>query len=123
MGILWFALFLCIFLSAFFSATETAFSASNRVRLKTVEGRKKERAQMALKLLEKYDSLLTAVLIGNNAVNIAGTAIATVLFTSYLMKGQPDGAAATAASAARHPASPPPITSTSTTISSPTTCR
>ncbi len=98
MGILWFALFLCIFLSAFFSATETAFSASNRVRLKTVEGRKKERAQMALKLLEKYDSLLTAVLIGNNAVNIAGTAIATVLFTSYLMKGQPDGAAATAAS-------------------------
>lgn len=98
MGILWFALFLCIFLSAFFSATETAFSASNRVRLKTVEGRKKERAQLALKLLEKYDSLLTTVLIGNNAVNIAGTAIATVLFTSYLMKGQPDGAAATAAS-------------------------
>ena len=98
MGILWFALFLCIFLSAFFSATETAFSASNRVRLKTVEGRKRERAQLALKLLEKYDSLLTTVLIGNNAVNIAGTAIATVLFTSYLMKGQPDGAAATAAS-------------------------
>ena len=99
MGILWFALILCILLSALFSATETAFSASNRVRLKTVEGRKKERAQLALKLLEQYDSLLTTVLIGNNVVNIAGTAIATVLFTGHLMRGATEGAAATAASA------------------------
>ena len=84
MGILWFALILCIFLSAFFSATETAFSASNRVRLKTVEGPRKKRAQLALNLLEKYDSLLTTVLIGNNLVNIAGTAIATVIFIRIL---------------------------------------
>ena len=99
MGILWFALILCIFLSAFFSATETAFSASNRVRLKTIDGRKEERVQLTLKLLEKYDSLLTTVLIGNNVVNIAGTAVATVLFASHLMRGATDGAAATAASA------------------------
>ena len=84
MGILWFALILCILLSAFFSATETAFSASNRVRLKTVEGPRKEKAQRALALLEKYDSLLTTVLIGNNLVNIAGTAIATVIFIRIL---------------------------------------
>ena len=84
MGILWFALILCILLSAFFSATETAFSASNRVRLKTVEGPRKKRAQLALNLLEKYDSLLTTVLIGNNLVNIAGTAIATVIFIRIL---------------------------------------
>ena len=77
---LWVALIICIALSAFFSATETAFSASNRVKLKTVDGPRKERAQTALNLLEKYDSLLTTVLIGNNVVNIAGTAIATVLF-------------------------------------------
>ena len=44
MGILWFALIVCIMLSAFFSATETAYSASNRVRLRTVEGPRKESA-------------------------------------------------------------------------------
>ena len=99
MGILWLALILCILLSAFFSATETAFSASNRVRLKTVEGPRKAKAQAALNLLEKYDSLLTAVLIGNNVVNIAGTAIATVLFANHILHGANDGAGATAASA------------------------
>ena len=87
---LWFALICCIVLSGFFSATETAFSASNRVKLKTVDGPRKERAQTALNLLEKYDSLLTTVLIGNNVVNIAGTAIATVLFTMFIFKGQED---------------------------------
>ena len=81
---LWFALILCILLSAFFSATETAFSASNRVKLKTVDGPRKVRAQLTLDLLEKYDSLLTTVLIGNNIVNIAGTAVATVLFIQIL---------------------------------------
>ncbi len=81
---LWIALILCIALSAFFSATETAFSAANRIKLKTIEGDQKPRAQLVLSLLEKYDSLLTAVLVGNNVVNIAGTAIATVLFTRML---------------------------------------
>ncbi|MCR5296886.1 MAG: hemolysin family protein [Clostridiales bacterium] len=95
---LWFALILCILLSAFFSATETAFSASNRVKLKTVDGPRKERAQTALGLLEKYDSLLTTVLICNNIVNIAGTAIATVLFTMFIFKGQ-ENVGATVASA------------------------
>ena len=94
---LWLALILCIILSAFFSATETAFSAANRVRLKTIEGPRKERAQLALELLEKYDSLLTTVLIGNNLVNIGGAAVATVLFTTRLMPGSSQGAAATVA--------------------------
>ena len=89
---LWFALILCLLLSAFFSATETAFSAANRVKLKTVEGPRKERAQKTLNLLEKYDSLLTTVLIGNNIVNIAGAAIATVLFIKTL--GEASGATA-----------------------------
>ena len=59
---LWIALIACIALSAFFSATETAFSASSRIKLKSLEGENKERAQLTLTLLEKYDSLLTAVL-------------------------------------------------------------
>ena len=87
---LWLALIACIALSALFSATETAFSASNKVKLKTIEGRRKERAQIALELLEKYDSLLTTVLIGNNIVNIAGTAIATLLFTTRILPGRED---------------------------------
>ena len=85
---LWLALILCIALSAFFSATETAYSAANRVKLKTVEGPRKEKAQIALSLLEKYDSLITTVLIGNNLVNIVGTAIATLLFTTRILPGQ-----------------------------------
>ena len=95
---LWLALILCIALSAFFSATETAFSACNRVKLKTVDGPRKEKAQTALALIEKYDSLITTVLIGNNLVNIAGTAIATLLFTTRIPPGRED-LAATAASA------------------------
>ena len=85
---LWLALILCIALSAFFSATETAYSAANRVKLKTVEGPRKEKAQIALSLLEKYDSLITTVLIGNNLVNIVGTAIATLLFTTRILPGR-----------------------------------
>ena len=85
---LWVSLILCIALSAFFSATETAFVASNRVKLKTVDGGKNKRAQLALQLLEQYDSLITTVLIGNNLVNIAGAAIATLLFTTRILPGK-----------------------------------
>ena len=85
---LWLALILCILLSAFFSATETAYSACNRVKLKTVDGPRKGKAQIALALLEKYDSLITTVLIGNNLVNIVGAAIATLLFTTRILPGQ-----------------------------------
>ncbi|MBR0386949.1 MAG: HlyC/CorC family transporter [Clostridia bacterium] len=93
---LWIALICCIALSGFFSATETAFSASSRIKLKTIEGEQKPRAQTALRLLEEYDSLLTTVLVGNNVVNIAGTAIATILFTRIL---QSEDTGATVASA------------------------
>ncbi|MBR3098494.1 MAG: HlyC/CorC family transporter [Clostridia bacterium] len=89
---LWIALILCVALSAFFSATETAFSASNKVKLKTIEGKKKPRAQLALTLLEKYDSLLTTVLVGNNVVNIVGAAIATILFTRIMSGNEDSGA-------------------------------
>ncbi len=87
---LWLALILCIALSAFFSATETAYSACNRVKLKTVDGPRRLKAQVALTLLEKYDSLITTVLIGNNLVNIVGTAIATLLFTTRILPGRED---------------------------------
>ena len=75
------ALVVCVALSAFFSASETAYSAVNRVRLKSMANDGNRKAGTALYLAEHYDRLLTTILIGNNVVNIAATAIATVLFT------------------------------------------
>lgn len=74
------ALIVLLALSAFFSATETAFSAMNRIRLKSLASDGSKRAQKTLDLSENFDRLLSTLLIGNNLVNIAATAIATVLF-------------------------------------------
>lgn len=73
-----------IFLSAYFSATETAFSSLNRIKLKNMANDGNKRAQKALKLCEKYDNLLSTILIGNNIVNIMSTSIATALFVALL---------------------------------------
>jgi len=64
--------------SAFFSASEMAFSSLNRIKLKNLAAKSK-RARLALKLLEIYDKLLSTVLIGNNIVNISSSALATAL--------------------------------------------
>lgn len=80
------ALILCLGMSAFFSASETAYSAVNKIRLKTVEGPQKKKAETALALAEDYDRLLMAILVGNNIVNIAAASISTLLFTE-LLKG------------------------------------
>jgi CBS domain containing-hemolysin-like protein len=64
--------------SAFFSATEMAFSSLNRIKLKGL-AEKSKRARLALKLLEVYDQILSTVLIGNNIVNIATSALATAI--------------------------------------------
>lgn len=66
--------------SAFFSATETAFTSLNRVRLKNRANDGDKRAKLALELSLDYNKLLSTILIGNNIVNIALTATATLLF-------------------------------------------
>ena len=73
-----------IILSAYFSATETAFTSINKIRLKNMAGDGDKKADRVLKLSEKYDKLLTTILIGNNIVNISMTSIATVLFVELL---------------------------------------
>ncbi|MCI8553617.1 MAG: HlyC/CorC family transporter [Clostridiales bacterium] len=70
-------------LSAYFSASETAFSSLNRIRMKNMAAAGNRRAQRALALSEDYDRLLSTILIGNNIVNIASASLATVLFTLY----------------------------------------
>ena len=73
----------CLMLSAYFSATETAFSSANTTRLRTLAEKGSKNAALALKLLEQYDRLLSTILIGNNIVNIATASIGTVLFVKH----------------------------------------
>ena len=73
-----------VVLSAYFSATETAFSSLNRIRLKSLAEGGDKKAALALSLEENYDKLLSTILIGNNIVNIASASIATVVFVAFL---------------------------------------
>ncbi|MDD6283632.1 MAG: hemolysin family protein [Oribacterium sp.] len=70
---------LCVILSAFFSAAETAFNSLNRVKLETQSEHGDKKAAEILKLLDQYDKMLSTILIGNNLVNIGATSVATVL--------------------------------------------
>lgn len=82
-------LLILIVLSGFFSATEMAFTSVNQVRLKTLAADGNKRAKNVLKLLEKYDRLLSTILVGNNIVNITAASLATVFFTK-IMLSNPD---------------------------------
>ena len=75
---------ICIVMSAYFSATETAFSSLNRIRIKNMAEKGNKKAQLVLRLSENYDSLISTILIGNNIVNIASASLATVLFVKFL---------------------------------------
>ena len=77
-------LFVCVALSAFFSASETAFTSVNKVKLKTLMLNGSKRAKLAYTLAEDYDRLITTILIGNNIVNIAASSLATSLFLVLL---------------------------------------
>lgn len=79
-------------LSAFFSASETAYNSLNRIKLKNKANEGSKSAKKALLLVDNYDKLITTILIGNNIVNIASATIATLLFTE-IIKTKPDLAA------------------------------
>ena len=71
-------------LSAYFSASETAFSTVNRIRLKKLAKEGNKKASRALKIADRFDSAISTILIGNNIVNIASASIATVVFVRFL---------------------------------------
>lgn len=75
----------CVILSAYFSATETAFSTFNRIRVKNMAEKGNKKAALALRLSDNYDSLISAILIGNNIVNILASAMATLLFAKLII--------------------------------------
>ncbi|MDN6728602.1 MAG: hemolysin family protein [Alkalibacterium sp.] len=72
-----------VFLSAYFSSSETAFTSANRIRLRNEAEKGDKRSQKTLKLAENFDSVLSTILIGNNIVNIGMSAMATLLFVSW----------------------------------------
>ena len=74
----------CIIMSAYFSATETAFSSLNRIRVKNMADKGNRKAALVMKLSDNYDILLSTILIGNNIVNIASASLGTVLFVKML---------------------------------------
>ena len=75
-----------VIFSAFFSSAETSYTSCNRIRLKTEADDGNKKAQSILNILEKYDRLLSTILIGNNIVNIASASLATVVFTRYFQE-------------------------------------
>ena len=79
----WFSyilLVILIALSAFFSASETAYTTVNKIRLQNYVDAGSKKAKTALFIAENYDRTLTTILIGNNIVNIGASSIATLLF-------------------------------------------
>ena len=82
MGIDIIVIIVLVICSAFFSATETAFTSANRIRLKNMANDGNRRAETALALIERYDELLSTILVGNNIANTANTAVATGVFVA-----------------------------------------
>ena len=78
------AIIILIVLSNYFSGTETAFSSVSRARLKNLSNSGDKRAGRSLRIVDDFDRALSALLIGNNIVNIASASIATLLFTRWL---------------------------------------
>lgn len=78
------AIVVCVILSAYFSATETAFSSLSRSRIKLMMEHGNRKAALVNKLSDNYDKLLSTILVGNNIVNIGASSLATVLFIALL---------------------------------------
>ena len=93
------AMVVLLFLSAFFSSIETAFTSFNKVRIKNLSQNGDKRAKLVCKLDEKYDKLLTTVLVGNNIVNTALSTISTLFFVELFMGTSAENFAATISTA------------------------
>jgi len=89
-------LFVLVFLSAFFSSAETAFSTANQIRLKNLAEEGNRKAIIACKILANYSRMISTILIGNNIVNIVASSLATVLATNIASRIFGDWAVATA---------------------------
>ena len=80
-----FIIIFCVVMSAYFSATETAFSTFNRIRMKNLAEKGNKNAARVIKLADNYDTLLSTILIGNNIVNILASTLATLFFAGIFI--------------------------------------
>ncbi|MCK9493331.1 MAG: DUF21 domain-containing protein, partial [Acholeplasmataceae bacterium] len=71
----------CLIFSAFFSASETALTTANTIRLRKMSEEKKTGARKAIILIENFDRTITSILIGNNIVNIGASTVSAYIFT------------------------------------------
>ncbi|MGN0806381.1 MAG: HlyC/CorC family transporter [Candidatus Coproplasma sp.] len=78
----------CVLLSGYFSATETAFTAINKIRLKAKADDGDKGAIRVLRLADNYDRLLSTILIGNNIVNILASSLMTLLFVEWVKSNE-----------------------------------
>lgn len=74
----------CLILSAYFSASETAFSTFNKIKVKNLADKGNKKAKLVLNISENYDTMLSTILIGNNIVNILSASLATILFIGWI---------------------------------------
>lgn len=81
--ILYVLVVVCIAMSAFFSGSETAFATVNKIRMKNLAAEGNKKAEKVLRISEDYDKTLSAILIGNNIVNIASASMGTVICTAF----------------------------------------
>lgn len=75
---------ICLILSAYFSASETAFSTFNKIKIKNLAEKGNRKAKLVLNISENYDTMLSTILIGNNIVNILSASLSTILFISWI---------------------------------------
>ena len=85
---------LLVICSAFFGASETAYSTMNRIRMKSYVKDGNKKAEKALRLSEDYDKLITTLMIGNTFSNITAATVSTILFVNFLLQGSEGKAAA-----------------------------
>ena len=80
----------CLVIYAYFSATETAFTTFNRIKIKMMAEKGDKKAQLALDLSENFDTLISTILIGNTLVNTLSASMATIFFTKLLVNMSED---------------------------------
>ena len=74
----------CIVMSGYFSATETAFTSLDLIQIKALSAKGNKKAKRVLKISKDFDGMLSTILIGNNIVNILAASLATLLFVGWI---------------------------------------
>ena len=86
---LWIVFALCVIGGAYFAATESSFSAVNKIKIKTLADDGNKRAKGVLYVLNHFEKALSTLLVGNNVTKIAGASVATVIASEiFAYKGE-----------------------------------